>query len=118
MVQVVMPLTSDEKILKLANDFISQFDAMFGVHPGFRPAHAKGALLRGAFAPAAEGAALTRAPHLHRPSTPVTVRFSDSTGLPAIPDTDPNANPHGMAIRFHLGERVHTDIVSQSIDAF
>ncbi|MDE3197645.1 MAG: catalase family peroxidase [Acidobacteriota bacterium] len=113
-----MPLPSDETILKLAGDLVSQLDAIFGVHPGFRPAHAKGALLRGAFTPSAEGAALTRAPHLHRPSTPVTVRFSDSTGLPAIPDTDPNANPHGMAVRFHLAERVHTDIVSHSVDGF
>ena len=32
---------------------------------------------------------LTRAPHAHRPSTPVTVRFSDGTGVPTIPDNDP-----------------------------
>ena len=36
---------------------------------------------------------------------PVTARFSDATGLPAIPDGDPNANPHGMAVRFHLPGR-------------
>ena len=35
-----------------------------------------------------------------------------------IPDADPNANPRGLAVRFHLGERVHTDIVSHSVDAF
>jgi catalase len=35
-----------------------------------------------------------------------------------IPDNDPNANPRGMAIRFHLAERVHTDIVSHSTDGF
>jgi catalase len=113
-----MPLPSDEKILKLADDLVAQLDSMFGVHPGFRPAHAKGALLRGTFTPSAEGTDLTRAPHFHRASTPVTVRFSNSTGLPAIPDTDPNANPRGMAVRFHLAERVHTDIVCHSIDAF
>ena len=27
---------------------------MFGLHPGFRPAHAKGMLLTGAFTPAAD----------------------------------------------------------------
>jgi len=35
-----------------------------------------------------------------------------------VPDNDPNANPRGLAIRFHLAERVHTDIVSHSTDGF
>ncbi len=35
-----------------------------------------------------------------------------------MPDNDPNANPRGLAIRFHLGEHVHTDIVSHSTDGF
>ncbi len=48
----------------------------------------------------------------------MTARFSSSTGLPLIPDTDPNANPRGLAIRFHLAEHVHTDIVSHSTDGF
>jgi len=55
---------------------------------------------------------------MNRESTPVTVRFADSTGIPAIPDNDPNANPRGLAIRFHLAERVHTDIISHSTDGF
>jgi catalase len=46
------------------------------------------------------------------------VRFSDSTGIPVIPDNDPNASPRGFAVRFHLAERVHTDIVSHSANAF
>jgi catalase len=53
-----------------------------------------------------------------RASTPVTARFSNSTGLPLIPDNDPNASPHGLAIRFHLAEHSHTDIVSHSTDGF
>jgi catalase len=48
----------------------------------------------------------------------VTVRFSNGTGLPLIPDNVPDANPHGFAIRFHLADRVHTDIVSHSTDGF
>jgi catalase len=91
---------------------------MFGIHPGFRPAHAKGALLTGTFSPAPSAAALTHAPHIQRESTPVTVRFSNSTGLPLIPDNNPNANPKGIAIRFHLGERAHTDIIAHSTDGF
>jgi len=113
-----MPLPSDEKLLALANDLISQFDTLFGLHPGFRPAHAKGILLSGTFTPTAAAASLTAAPHFSRESTPVSVRFSNSTGLPLIPDNDPNADPRGMAIRFHLAERVHTDIVAHSVDGF
>ena len=104
-----MPLPSDEKLIQLGNDLIDQFHAMFGEHPSFRPAHAKGSLLTGAFSPSPETASLTRAPHVARASTPATVRFSDSTGLPMIPDNDPNANPRGLVIRFHLAVHVHND---------
>ena len=97
-----MPLPYDEKLIALSEALLKQFDAIFGLHPGLRPAHAKGALLTGTFTPSPEAATLTRAPHVTRESIPVTVRFSNSTGVPLIPDNDPNANPRGMAIRFHL----------------
>jgi catalase len=113
-----MPLPTDEKLLNLSKEIIQQFDTLFGQHPGFRPAHAKGMLLTGSFTPSSDAASLTRAPHMHRASTPVTARFSNSTGLPLVPDNDPNANPRGFAIRFHLAEHVHTDIVSHSTDGF
>jgi catalase len=113
-----MPLPSDEKLLALSQDLIAQFDAIFGLNPGFRPAHAKGVMLTGTFVPAAGAAQVTRAPHVVRESTPVTVRFSNSTGLPLVPDNDPNANPRGMAVRFNLAEHSHTDIVSHSTDGF
>src|SRR5258707_8777980 len=113
-----MPLPTDEKIVALAQEIIGQFDTLFGLHPGFRPAHAKGAMLNGTFTPSLHAASLTRAPHVRRESTPVTVRFSNSTGLPMLPDNDPNADPRGMAIRFHLAEHSHTDIVSHAADGF
>jgi len=113
-----MPLPSDEKLIQLGNDLIEQFDTLFGRHPGFRPTHAKGVLLTGSFTPSSDAASLTRAPHITRASTPVTARFSDSTGIPVIPDNDANANPHGLAIRFHLADHVHTDIISHSTDGF
>jgi len=103
---------------QLANELVPQFDTLFGLHPGFRPAHAKGVMLTGNFTPTPEAASPTRAPHATRASTPVIARFSNSTGLPLIPDHDPNANPRGLAIRFQLGEHVHTDIVSHSTDGF
>jgi len=113
-----MPLPTDETILKLGNDLLKQFDAMFGLHPGFRPAHAKGVMLSGSFIPTGQAASLSRARHLNLQSTLVTVRFSDGTGIPIIPDNDRNASPRGMAIRFHLAEHVHTDIISHSTDGF
>ena len=113
-----MPLPSDERIVQLAKDLLEQFDILFGRHPGFRPAHAKGVLLTGSFKPSAEAASLTRAPHATRTSTPVSARFSDSTGIPNIPDNDPNSDPRGLGIRFHLAEHVHTDIIGHSTDGF
>src|SRR5579863_2587116 len=88
-----------------------------GVHPGLRPAHPKGLLLSGTFTPSSGAASLTRAPHAHRSSTPITVRFSDSGGDVHVADNDAqHASPRGMAIRFHLAEHVHTDIISHSHD--
>lgn len=102
----------------LVREVIQAFDNVFGLHPGFRPAHAKGILLSGTFKPSPAGSELTRAPHLNRESTPVTVRFSDFAGIPTIPDNDQNAGPRGFATRFHLGEHVHTDIIGHSTDGF
>jgi catalase len=105
------PNTITQKVLQA-------FDDLNGPQPGFRPAHAKGILIAGRFTPSSSAATLTRAPHLTRSSTPVTVRFSDATGIPVIPDNDPNASPRGMAVRFHLAEHVHTDIIAHSVNGF
>jgi len=115
-----MPLTTDENMLILSRDVIQGFDkANGGIHPGFRPAHAKGILLTGVFTPSSGAALLTRAPHIQRDSTPVTVRFSDFAGIPTVPDNDSQgASPRGCAIRFHLAEHIHTDIVAHSVDTF
>ena len=108
----------------IANPILSQqlldaLDALSGVHPGFRPAHAKGLMCTGLFTPSPEAAKLTRAPHASRSSTPVTVRYSNSTGLPTIPDNDPaRSGPRGIAVRFHLADHVHTDIVAHSTNGF
>jgi catalase len=104
----------------LVTDLLDVLDKLSGgVHPGFRPAHAKGLMCAGTFTPSPEAARLTRAPHASRPSTPVTVRYSDSTGLPDVPDNDPaRSGPRGIAVRFHLAEHVHTDVVGHSADGF
>ena len=82
--------------------------------------HAHGRLVKGTFTPTAEAASLSSAPHFNNPSTPMVTRFSSSTGIPNIPDTDPQANPRGMANRFFLSEdeHKHTDIVTHSTAFF
>jgi catalase len=114
-----MPLPTDPKALELARNLLQSFDTVDGgEHPGFRPAHAKGVLLKGIFRASSEVAALTRAPQA-KGETPVTVRFSDFAGVPTVADNDPQfASPRGCAIRFHLGEHVHTDIVAHSHEGF
>ena len=70
-------------------------------------------MLDGTFTPTLQAKELSTAPHFNTPSTPVTIRFSNSTGIPQIPDTSPDANPRGIGIRFDLGEHVHTDIMGK-----
>jgi catalase len=103
----------------LAQQLLDALDALFGLHPGFRPAHAKGLMCSGTFTPSSEAKNLTRAPHTRRPTTPVTVRYSNSTGVPNIPDNDPaRSGPRGIAVRFHLADHVHTDLVAHSTNGF
>ncbi len=105
--------------LALAEQLLDALDALSGLHPGFRPAHAKGLMCSGAFTPSSEAAKLTRAPHAGKPSTPVTLRYSDSTGVPTIPDNDlQRSGPRGIAVRFHLGDHAHTDLVAHSTNGF
>jgi catalase len=103
----------------LVQQLLEVLDALSGLHPGFRPAHAKGLMCSGTFTPAREAATLTRAPHATRASTPVTVRYSNSPGVPTSPDNDPaRSGPRGIAIRFHLGDHDHTDIIAHSTNGF
>ena len=115
-----MPLTTDERLLTLSRDALKVFEKLDGgIHPGFRPLHAKGILLPGVFTPSPGASSLTSAPHIKRHSTPVTVRFSDFAGVPTVADNDSqNASPRGCAIRFHLAEDVHTDVIGHSADGF
>ncbi|KAL1869913.1 hypothetical protein Daus18300_005374 [Diaporthe australafricana] len=116
-----MPLPTDEQVLETSQGLVSTLHGIFGPHPSFRPAHAKGTLLQGTFTPSLGASKLSIAPHFNQPSTPIIARFSNSTGLPDIPDNSPNAGPRGFALRFQLAtqpRRVHTDIVAHSVDAF
>jgi catalase len=97
---------------------VDQFNANFGVHPGFRANHAKGAVFEGSFTPAPGAKDFSKAAHLQDGPVPVTVRFSNAGGLPDAPDTDPSMRIRGMAIKFHLPGGSITDIVSISTNGF
>jgi catalase len=89
----------------------------FGIHPA-RAVHAKGILARGVFTPSAGAKSLTKASLFRQSSVPVTVRFSDFTGIPDIPDTIGAANPRGMAIKFAGDDADDLDIVTHSFNGF
>ena len=112
------PEAKKEQPDPISREALQAFDNLFGLHPGFRPVHAKGILLSGTFTPSSSVKALTRAPHVNRPSIRVAVRFSDFAGVPTIPDYDQNASPRGLALRFYLAEHQHTDIIGHSFDGF
>ncbi|KAF3931551.1 Catalase [Dactylella cylindrospora] len=113
-----MPLSVDERINATAQKLVDTLHAVFGEFPGIRPAHAKGTLVTGTFTPTAAAGSLSKAQHFTAPSTPIIARFSNSTGIPIIPDTDPNASPRGLGLRFDLGNRKHTDIIAHSTPFF
>ena len=97
---------------------VNAMNKAFGTHPGFRANHAKGIVVEGSFKASPEAAGLSRAVVFNGGTVPVTVRFSDSTGIPTIPDGSKGANPHGMAIKFHLPDGRDTDMVINSLKFF
>jgi catalase len=102
----------------IEQQLVDAMNKVFGVHPGFRANHAKGIVAEGNFKASPEAAGLSRAALFNGSPIPVTVRFSDSSGIPNIPDGSANANPHGMAIKFHLPNGADTDMVINSLKFF
>src|SRR5881275_800949 len=89
---------------------------VFGSHPGYRALHAKGVLLKGTFTATPEAARLTRAQHMQGDPVPVTVRLSNGSGDPDLPDYGPEVR--GMAVKFYLPDGSRTDISSQTVPRF
>lgn len=96
---------------------VGAFHTAFGEHHA-RAVHAKGIILQGMFTPAPEARTIARAALFSESEIPVTVRFSDFTGLPDIPDTAPDANPRGLAVKFRMSGGRETDIVTHSFNGF
>ena len=97
---------------------IDAMNKLFGTHPGFRANHAKGIVAEGSFTATAEAAALSKASLFDGSKFPVTVRFSDGTGIPNVPDGSGLAIPQGMAIKFHLQDGSETDMVLNALKFF
>ncbi len=102
----------------IGTQIVDALNKAFGVHPGFRANHAKGLVVEGSFKASPEAATLSRAVLFSGSTIPLTARFSDATGVPNIPDGSPNANPHGIAMKFHLPDGSDTDIVINSLKFF
>jgi catalase len=98
---------------KQALDVINQ---RFGRHPGYRALHAKGILAKGTFTATPEAAGLTRAQHMQGQAIPVTVRFSNGSGDPNLPDYGPEVR--GMGVKFYLPDGSRTDISAQTVPRF
>ncbi|MGU3667795.1 catalase family peroxidase [Methylobacterium sp. A49B] len=101
-----------------AEQTIDVMNTLFGKHPGARANHAKGVVAEGSFTPSAEAARISKASLFKGPAVPVTIRFSDATGVPTIPDGAANANPHGMALKFKLSDGSDMDVVTNALKYF
>lgn len=110
------PLLAEDQPVEV--QIVDAMNKLFGVHPGFRANHAKGIVAEGTFKASPQAAALSKAALFDGSTIPVTVRFSDATGVPNIADGAKNANPHGLAIKFHVPSVGDTDMVLNSLKFF
>lgn len=115
---VAIPALANESDVPLTTQIVDALNKIYGSHPGFRANHAKGVVVEGHFKASADASKLSRAAIFDGSTIPVTVRFSDSGGLPTVADGSPGANPHGMAIKFHLPNGASTDMVINSLKFF
>jgi catalase len=100
----------------LADEAVDAINAISGVHPGHRAAHAKGTLVTGMFTPSADASRLTTAAHMQGEPSLVTARFSNGGGDPGIPDYAREGR--GMAVKFYLPDGGKSDIVALSLPCF
>jgi catalase len=115
-IAALAPVSAQDATLE--TQIVDAMNKLDGVHPGFRANHAKGVVAEGAFTAVPDAARLSKAEIFNGNPIPITVRFSNSTGVPNLPDGSPRANPHGMAIKFHLPDGGETDMVINSLKFF
>jgi catalase len=95
---------------------VADMHGAFGEHHA-RAVHAKGIVLTGTFTPTAAARALSTTAVFAKP-LPITVRFSDFTGIPTIPDNIGDASPRGLAIKFGPADDAVMDIVTHGFNGF
>jgi catalase len=110
----VGPLEAQDATVE--TQLVDAMNKLWGVHPGFRAVHAKGIVATGTFKAAPQAAHLSKAVLFGGGTIPVTIRFSDFTGVPNIPDG--SAKPHGMAIKFHLPDGSETNMLFNTLKFF
>lgn len=98
-------------------EFVDALNSAFGKQTTNRATHAKGIVLLGKFTPSSQASSISKAPHFKQ-AVPITVRFSDNTGIPTLADSAGPARPHGFAIKFHLPDGSYTDLVAHSFNGF
>ena len=95
---------------------VDSLNQVYGVHPGYRAAHAKGVLCAARLVPTSAAGLLSRAAHLTGGEVRAHVRFSNGSGDPTAPDGARDAR--GMAVKFYLPDSTTTDIVALSLPGF
>jgi catalase len=100
----------------ISERLVESLGATYGVHPGFRAAHAKGVLCAATFTATPAAAALSRAPHFSGAPIRAHVRFSNGSGDPTAPDSARDGR--GMAVKFALPDGSTTDLVAISLPVF
>lgn len=116
-----MPLSTSDEINRVADELVAVIREGYGnVSKKLRPVHARGQLVKGTFVPSDGAKYLSKAPIFKTASTPLLARFSCDTGYHDIPDTDVDANPRGLAVRFMLSEDGHThyDMITNTAIGF
>lgn len=102
---------------ELAERLVAALTTVHGEHPGHRAAHAKGTGCRGVFTATSDAARLTRAKHMQGETVPVTVRFSNGSGAPGMPDYA-RGDGRGIAIKFDVPGGEVMDMVGISLPVF
>src|SRR5262245_7043820 len=97
-------------------ELVKDIHAIFGEHHA-RAVHAKGVVLDATFEPTEAARQLSKAA-VFAGKVQAMVRLSDTTGIPEIPDSDPNASPHWLAIKLTLGDGSEMDVVTHSFNGF
>ena len=102
----------------LYEEIVDSIDGVSGgPHANSRVAHAKGSFCEGTFTATPRAAELSRAAHLQGESVPVTVRLSNGSGNPGLPD-NARTDGRGLAVKFHLGDDRAVDSVNLTIPVF